>query len=350
MNSIWIDLDNAPHVPFFKPLIGELVRRGHEVSITVRDYGYTRDLLDQCRFDYTPVGRHPGKNRGMKVLGLSARVMALAFWARRREIKVAVSHGSRAQVLAASLLKIPCVSMYDYEFVSTGIFHRLSDKILLPDLLPDEMLASRGLPSGKVKKYPGLKEEVYLGDFRPELSILKDLHVGSEQILATLRPPATAAHYHNPESEAIFAEVLDRIAGEEQVLGVVVPRTEKQGDEYRKKLKSVPNFCILDHAVDGLNLIWQSDLVVGGGGTMNREAALLGVPVYSVFMGHLGAIDSVLVGQGRMRLVQSVSDVMSIKFQRRKKPDFIRQSGNLQERSGRLVEFVVNEIISAVNE
>ena len=58
-----------------------------------------------------------------------------------------------------------------------------------------------------------------------------------------------------------------------------------------------PQWCaerriiIPTQALDGLNLVWFSDLVVSGGGTMNREAAALGVPVYSIFSGTLGAVD-----------------------------------------------------------
>jgi predicted glycosyltransferase len=62
-------------------------------------------------------------------------------------------------------------------------------------------------------------------------------------------------------------------------------------------------------AIDGLNLLWHSDLVVSGGGTMNREAAALGVPVYSIFRGTIGAVDKDLQKQGRLILVESVEDV-----------------------------------------
>jgi hypothetical protein len=58
-----------------------------------------------------------------------------------------------------------------------------------------------------------------------------------------------------------------------------------------------------------MNLIWCSDLVVSGGGTMNREAAALGVPVYSIFRSTIGAVDRQLQAEGRLVLVESVEDV-----------------------------------------
>jgi predicted glycosyltransferase len=42
---------------------------------------------------------------------------------------------------------------------------------------------------------------------------------------------------------------------------------------------------------------------------MNREAAALGVPVYSVFRGRIGEVDQYLKSAGRLTLIESVDDV-----------------------------------------
>ena len=93
---------------------------------------------------------------------------------------------------------------------------------------------------------------------------------------------------------------------------VVLPRTPKQGQEIGA---AWPELCgsgrlvIPKQVVDGLNLIWHSDLVISGGGTMNREAAALGVPVYSIFRGTIGAVDHYLADNGRMVLLESPTDL-----------------------------------------
>jgi uncharacterized protein len=56
-----------------------------------------------------------------------------------------------------------------------------------------------------------------------------------------------------------------------------------------------------DEAVDAQSLIALSDLVVSAGGTMNREAAALGVPVYTTYGGRLGGVDEQLIREGRLR-------------------------------------------------
>jgi predicted glycosyltransferase len=55
-----------------------------------------------------------------------------------------------------------------------------------------------------------------------------------------------------------------------------------------------------DRAVDAQSLIALADLVVSAGGTMNREAAALGVPVYTTYGGRLGGVDEALIREGRL--------------------------------------------------
>jgi predicted glycosyltransferase len=69
------------------------------------------------------------------------------------------------------------------------------------------------------------------------------------------------------------------------------------------------NVRVLKDIVSGPGLIAAADLVIGGGGTMNREAAVLGVPVWSVFTGPTPAIDEQLAREGRLRWVRSEADL-----------------------------------------
>jgi predicted glycosyltransferase len=344
MHTVWIDLDNAPHVPFFAPLIDELEKRGYETLVTVRDYGYTCALADQHGIPYTRIGRHAGKNLLLKVGGTLSRVGGLIRWARGRQIDAAISHGSRSLVIACAFLRIPSVTMYDYEFVSTSILNKLSSRVLLPDILPDSLTNKIGLQNDRVAKYPGLKEEVYLGDFKPDRSILADLDVSEEDIVVVVRPPATAAHYHNPLSERIVQTLLDRISASEKVVGVVTPRTAQQAESISKNLKNPGNFRVLTKPVNGLNLIAHSDLVVGGGGTMNREAALLGVPVYSVFTGKIGTIDRALAERGKLVLVRTLEDVDRVVFAKRDRVDYASQMEERKTRSAELAGFICDEV------
>jgi predicted glycosyltransferase len=133
-------------------------------------------------------------------------------------------------------------------------------------------------------------------------------------MIVVIRPPANEAHYHNPESEALFHAVIERISQTPDATVVLLPRTERQAESCRRlwpELFAAGKIRIPAHAVDGLNLMWHSDLVISGGGTMNREAAALRVPVYSIFRGPIGAVDRYLASSGRLVLLESVEDVRS---------------------------------------
>jgi predicted glycosyltransferase len=162
----------------------------------------------------------------------------------------------------------------------------------------------------------------------------------------TLRPPATEAHYHVPESELLFKETLLFLAKQPNLRIIVLPRSVRQNEQVRKDwadLISAGRVVVPEEAVNGLDLIWFSDLVISGGGTMNREAAALGVPVYSIFRGKLGAVDKYLAESGRLVLIESIQELETkIRLTRWKRPT---QPDN---GSGAVLESVVNSIVSII--
>src|SRR5205807_8250642 len=164
----------------------------------------------------------------------------------------------------------------------------------------------------RVLKDAGIQEDVYVPLFRPHPSAVGQLGINGKDIVVTMRPPATNAHYHNPESEHLLVAAIEFIARNPAVKIILLPRYPEQARALRKawsELFGNGRMLIPEHVVDGLNLIWYSDLVISGGGTMNREAAALNVPVYSIFRGKIGAVDRYLSGCGRLGLLESAEEV-----------------------------------------
>jgi predicted glycosyltransferase len=93
----------------------------------------------------------------------------------------------------------------------------------------------------------------------------------------------------------------------------VLPRTREQRAAI--EALSLPSLLLPDHAIDAQSLMALADLVVSAGGTMNREAVALGVPVYTTFAGRLGAVDEQLVEEGRLRSLTSPDAVVVEKRQ-----------------------------------
>jgi predicted glycosyltransferase len=153
---------------------------------------------------------------------------------------------------------------------------------------------------------------VYVPQFQSEPNFRKMLGVGQDEVVGTVRPPATEAHYHNPESDVLLNAALNFLTEQRDVRVVLLPRNQRQATALREEWAdpiSQGKIVIPARVVDGLNLIWQSDLVISGGGTMNREAAALGVPVYTIFRGKIGAVDRYLAQSGRLVLLERVEDI-----------------------------------------
>jgi uncharacterized protein len=309
MTKIWIDLDNTPHVPFFKPIIRELESHGYSVALTARDAFQVCELATRSNLTYTKVGRHYGKNRILKVWGLVWRSLQLLPFVLRERPALGLSHGSRAQILLCNLLRIPTVMIMDYEFAETPLLLRPRWEIV-PDVLFNESLQCKN--RHRIRTYQGIKEDVYAPEFKPDSSLCGELHLNGSKVIVTVRPPANEAHYHNPESETFFVEFMNRLCGTSGSKAVLLPRNKAQEAQLRSAWPhwfADSKVVVPARAVDGLNLLWHSDLVVSGGGTMNREAAALGVPVYSIFRGKIGAVDRQLQREGRLTLIERLEDV-----------------------------------------
>jgi len=325
--KIWIDLDNSPHVPFFKPIMDELSRRGYTLVVTARDCFQVCGLADMLKIDYRPIGKHYGKHKILKILGSLLRVLQLVPTVLRERPAIAVSHGSRTQQLLAAIFRIPNVMIYDYEH-ATALGMLNPTYVVVPEIIPD---GSIRFTKSHIRKYPGIKEDVYVPDFRPEPTLRNRLDIGEGDIVVTIRPPASEAHYRSPESELLFTATIEHLSLQKGVKMVMLPRNERQADHIRTMwplLCSNGTIVIPNTVVDGLNLIWHSDFVVSGGGTMNREAAALGVPVYSIFRGKTGAVDKYLSENGRLTMLESPGDVRTkMHVVRRQKEESVFHGG-----------------------
>jgi predicted glycosyltransferase len=322
---VWIDLTNSPHVLVMRPVIELLERDGHEVRVTARDFAQTLGLLRRFEIPHTAIGRHRGERLAAKAGGLALRSAALARWALAdaraaggrpgsrgtagSRFDIALGHGSNDVSIAAAMLRIPSATMFDYEWatVQHHINCRLARAVVVPDAIPPERLDPYGA-RGKVRAYEGLKEEYYLADFQADGAVPAQLGLDPARPIVVVRTPPEVSLYHRFEND-LFARVLERLrdaaGGGEGVQSVVLPRTEAQ----RAELRSVEGFVVPEQAIDAQSLIACADLVISAGGTMNREAVALGVPVYTTFEGRLGAVDERLIKAGRLRKLRDPAQI-----------------------------------------
>ncbi|MBS1794276.1 MAG: DUF354 domain-containing protein [Acidobacteria bacterium] len=317
---IWIDLGNSPHVPFFLALAPELERRGHEILWTARDYAQTVELARKAELPVEVFGTHGGKGILQKGLKYGGRVLELARWARGKRIDRLLSHNSHEPLAVARLLGIESVNLMDYEHHPMNhLSFRLASRNVVPVSFPDEFLRKFGALE-KTKKFDGIKEDVYLAGFEPDPAFrdeLAALGVGPENLLVVVRPHAAEALYHRGFVNEILDELLDRFAADPNVRIVLLPRKDYQGEELRRRHPQ-PNIVVPERVLDGANLLAAADFVFSGGGTMNREAAALGVPTATIFAGRPAALDEYLFREGRLLKIESSADLAKIKLTKKK--------------------------------
>jgi predicted glycosyltransferase len=283
---VWVDLTNSPHPLVMRPIVARLRADGHAVSITARDFAQTVELSRALGLQPTVIGRHRGAGLTAKARGLGSRSLALARWARGRGFALA----------------IPSATMFDYEWASVQhhVNCRLARVVVVPDAIPPGRLDRYGA-AGKVRSYPGLKEEYYLADFEPDPAVLAQLGLDPREPIVVIRTPPAVSLYHRFENE-LFAGVLERVQGAQ---AVVLPRIASQ----REELLAAGGFIVPEQAIDAQSLIAYADLVISAGGTMNREAVALGTPVWTTFEGRLGAVDERLIAQGRMARLERADQI-----------------------------------------
>ena len=307
---IWIDLTNTAHVLVLRPLVELLERDGHDVVLTARPLSHTLELLDDWGHPYTAVGRYGGARRTDKARAAAARLAQMLRFGRRHRFDCALAHGSTDLPPACRVLRIPNTTTFDYEWANLQhhVNCRLATRVLVPDAIPPERLAPYGARPPKLARYPGLKEEYYLADWEPDESVLGELGVDRALRLCVVRTAPSYALYLGGSENPLLPRLLDRLGRDEGVHTVVLARTDEQRAAIRGL--GLERLIVPDRVVDGRSLVAFADALVSAGGTMNREAAVLGTPVWSIFEGRLGAVDERLAAEGRLRLLHDPDELV----------------------------------------
>ena len=326
--KVWIDFTASAHPLVFRPLVQLLEARGNEVEITARDYAQTLQLIESHGMTATVIGHHGGRSALGKAVQMRTRLKALRRFAKGRDFDLALAHGSHELTMTARRLGIPSSTTFDYEWawLQHQLGCRAATRVVVPAAIPPERLKTYGAVPPKLQQYPGLKEEYYLADFEPDESVLTDWSIDPARVLVVLRPPPDVSLYHR-HSNPLFPMTLEHLGRSDDVHAFVIPRTEEQRDFVRSL--ALPSVIVPDEAVDAQSLIALADLVVSAGGTMNREAAALGVPVYTTYGGRLGGVDEQLIREGRLR---PLTDPRALELQKRD-----RATGSRERRDPQLM-------------
>ena len=295
---IWVDMTSPPHPLVLRPIIALLRASAHEVVVTTRRFGQTEATLDRLGIAHEVIDRHGGASTIGKAGALARRSAPLPLGApatvrprprprvgrpRRR-----LRDPARAGRADAGLRVRRPAAPNQLQSRTPGAGPRRD---------PSRSAARTRRIAVEPLPVPGLKEDYYLSDFEPDPSVLSGLGIDRRRILAVVRPPDDTSAYRS--RNRLYDAVLDRLAADPQTVAVVLPRNEDQRRAARARAGD--SLIVPDRVIDAQSLVAYADLVVSGGGTMNREAVALGTPAYTIFGGRIGAVDERLIAAGRLR-------------------------------------------------
>jgi predicted glycosyltransferase len=341
--KVWVDLSNSPHPLLFAPVARRLEELGHTIQVTARDNAQTVDLARERWPDVNVIGGESPAGRVGKGAALACRITSLSRWARHHRPDVALSHNSYSQIAAARLARVPVVTAMDFEHQPANhLAFRLADAILVPQVMPLEAIRPFGAITGKLHRYPGLKEELYLGDFQPDVEVLRRVRVerADDTVLVVVRTPPTRALYHRFENP-LFRGVLETLGRQRRVRAVALVRHDEQRAAIAEL--GLENITVPETAIDSRSLTYMADLVVGAGGTMTREAALMGIPTLSAFAGRQPAVDRALEDEGRLQRLEDLTQVERVE----RKPRPPESVDRLRERGEKILQVFLGAIESA---
>jgi predicted glycosyltransferase len=340
---IWIDLDNSPAALLFAPISRRLRELGHETVLSARDNAQTRELALERWPEVAIIGGPAPPRPADKVRSTVQRVRDLGGWARARHPDVALSHNSYAQIIAARALGIPVVTAMDYEHHPINhVAFRLAGTVLLPEAMRSINVRRLGATARKVTFYPGLKEQLYLGDFQPDAHVLEQFGLGatSRPIVVLARTPPSRATYHQFENP-LFVEALRLAGGQPDTAVIVLTRYPEQRDLIARL--DIENLHVPEAALDSRSLMHGADVMIGAGGTMTREAALLGVLTYGLYAGRSPAVDRYLEDRGMLVRLTSARQMLPLRRARHTELDL----ASLRESARRLIDVWVDAVIIA---
>ena len=306
---MWVDFENTPHVLFLSPLVEHLVRHGSTVRITARHHAQTIELAKQRGFQVRAVGSGDRAGLGQKVLGGLVRIAGLTSVLLKDGRPELLVSCSRAASLVAWLLRVPAITLLDYEHAEQRTLALASRVIWFPDLLNSTPLPP--LTRRVARFYEGLKENLYLDGWPVDRGeARRALGVANGDFLVVARPPADTAHYAHADGMRVWLAAVRGLASRAEVRVLVVARSRQQRERLAVIMGGVQGEVgFLSAVLDGPLLVAAADLVLGGGGTMNREAAVLGVPAWSAFTGPTPRIDDCLAAEGRLLWVRDESEL-----------------------------------------
>jgi uncharacterized protein len=292
MSEVWIDIMTSKQVWFLGKFAQYLKDRDVKTWVTVRKYQENTEVLERAMksgrfdFEYEITGVHGGATKEGKFEAFMKRCQTNYEKAKSRDIACAFSLSSPECARVAYGLNIPhvCTSDSPFSQAASLLTFPLSSKIITSWLSDVWDFMRVGADPNKIVTFKGIDEIAWTRDFKPDAKVLDEIGLEPKRPIVIVRALSphfaeNAPFFKDNETgvEGIINELLSRCDPRVQI--VAIPRYGEQGPILRRAFKD--KIKVVDHT-EGPSLTSQADVLISAGGTMNREAALLGTFAISI--------------------------------------------------------------------
>ncbi len=340
--KIWIDIVNSPHVRFFNGIIKQLKADGHEILITARDFSNIHALLDIFELEYVSIGDH-GVTLEEKLLSSTKRAYELSKFIAKQDIDIAITKHSIELPRVAFGLGIPNIFILDNEhaIAANKLTLPLTNKLIIPEIFDVWNTIHFGMNPNDIVRYNGTCEVTHLEDFEYNENIIEDLdlQLNNEKIILMRPEPSLASYLDTDCTKSVLTPIVDALNDQADIL--ILPRFRTQGEIF----KDLENVHILKTPIDTFSLMKRADLVIGAGGTMNRESALLGTPVISCYPGKQLSVDKYYTDKGLMLRSTNLDEIIKLAKELLSSKKEIKTL-----KTDNLIDLIVNEIYKTYEE
>ncbi|MBC7094011.1 DUF354 domain-containing protein [Thermococcus sp.] len=329
--KIWIDIVNAPHAHFFKGIIRELEKRDHEVLVTTREFDGLTGILDMLGIDYYTVGKHGGSTLEGKLIASTERQYMLSKLIIEEKPELALYKNSPEAPRVAFGLGIPTIGFADNDtaIAVNKLMMPFTQRLIYPKAIDAYELIKCGADANSLRPINGIPELAHLYGFIPTKEPLKELGLTAHNYIVMRTEPIKANYFNGDAEKSILENIIPLLPDMPIIL---FPRTKTQA----KRFEHFENVIIPKHITDSLSLLYYAKLMIGAGGTMNREALALGTPTISTYPGRLLAITQWLINLG-------------IKFHSTDPIEVSEKAWELMRKNGAFRKHIRNVIISLEN-
>ncbi|MGC9020659.1 MAG: DUF354 domain-containing protein [Candidatus Methanodesulfokora sp.] len=274
---IWLDALTPKQARLMAEIAEFLEKRGENILITCRRYAETEQMLEIKGLSYISIGGY-GESRLEKLVNYADRMIKLIEIVRERKPDILISFSSPEATRVAFGLGIKAVTINDtpHAFHVCRLTFPLSWRIIHPAAVPEELYLMNWACKESLVSYNGVDEVAWMRKAKPKEEELEKLGIKGDFVI--IRPEESKASYLRDETD--ISTIID-VAVKMGYYVILMPRYEDQREYYSRKYGS--SVKIPSYPPDAPSIYFFSSLVVTGGGTMSREAALAGTPSISIF-------------------------------------------------------------------